>query len=70
MVGLTLAMLGVAAAEKVKLTVGKLTPLDVTATLTLAATWADVRHSIVPDDSDVTLQASVSTVTVELALNP
>ena len=62
--------MGVTSAEKVKVVVGYVTPLDVTATLTAPAPCAAVTHSTVVADSEVTAHALPPTVTVELAVNP
>ena len=60
-----------ATVANVKVEDGKVTPLEVTATLTAPAACADVTHSIEEGDSDVTLHATPSTVTEEVvALNP
>ena len=69
-VGLTLAMMGVALEANAKFAVGKSTPFDVTATLTSPAAWADVRHSMVVAVSDVTVQRSLSMATVEGSVKP
>ena len=59
-----------AVGSKVKVAVGKVTPLEVTVKVAAAAARAEVTHSMLDAVSETTVHASESSVTVEPDLNP